>query len=72
MGDHYVLGFAPALRFPQTQILCRLYKSSLDETINRGPSVYMYAERSPMRVKDPVVHVRVWWIMEKPKPPSMN
>ena len=26
MGDPYVLGFAPALRFLQSQILCRLYK----------------------------------------------
>ena len=49
MGDHYVLGFAPALRFPRTQSLCRLYKSPSDETINQGPPVYMYAERSPMR-----------------------
>ena len=27
MGDCYVQGFAPALRFLQSQILCRLYKS---------------------------------------------
>ena len=37
MGDRYVLGFAPALRFLLSQILCRLYKSPSDETINRGP-----------------------------------
>ena len=39
----YVIGFAPALRFLQSQILCRLYKSPLDETINRGPLLYMHA-----------------------------
>ena len=27
-------------------------------------SVYTYAKRSHMHVKDPVVHVRVWWTME--------
>ena len=37
MGDCYVPGFAPALRFLQCQILCRLYKSPSDETINWGP-----------------------------------
>ena len=36
MGDHYVPGFAPALRFLWNQSLCRLYKSPLDETINWG------------------------------------
>ena len=30
-GDRYVLGFAPALRFLRSQILCRLYKSPLGE-----------------------------------------
>ena len=37
MGDCYVLGFVPALRFCQSKRLCRLYKSPLDETINWGP-----------------------------------
>jgi len=35
--DYLWLGFAPALRFLRSQILCRLYKSPSDETINRGP-----------------------------------
>ena len=59
MGDRYVLGFAPALGFLRSQILCRLYKSPSDETINRGPSrAYMricMQKRSDMHVKDPVV-----------------
>ena len=37
MGDRYVLGFVPALRFLRSQILCRLHKSPMDETINQGP-----------------------------------
>ena len=35
--SYYVLGFAPALRFLQRQVWCRLYKSPLDEIINQGP-----------------------------------
>ena len=42
MGDRYVLGFAPALIFLRSQILCRLYESPSGETINRGPP-YVYA-----------------------------
>ena len=34
MGDRYVLGCAPALGFLRSSFLCRLYKSSSDETIN--------------------------------------
>ena len=30
-GDRYVLGFAPALRFLQSQTLCRLYNSPSNE-----------------------------------------
>ena len=60
MGDRYVPGFAPDLRFLRSQILCRLfYKSSLDETVNRGPCVHTRVKRSHMHVKDPVAHVRV-------------
>ena len=40
--DRYVIGFAPALTFLRSQILCRLYKSPSDETVNRGPP-YVYA-----------------------------
>ena len=35
-GDRYVLGFAPALRFLRSQILCRLYKIPPGETIKQG------------------------------------
>ena len=35
MGDRYELGFAPALRFLRSQILCRPYKSPSDESTNR-------------------------------------
>ena len=52
------------LTFLHSQILCRLYKSLSDETINRGPPcVYTHAKRPHTHVKDPVVH----WIMETPK-----
>ena len=72
MGDHYVLSFAPALRLPWSQILCRINKHHSDETINGGtPCVYcvyacndVYKKRSHRHVKDPVVHVRVQWIMK--------
>ena len=39
------------------------------ETVNRGsPCVYVTrAKRSHAHVKDPVVHGRVWWVMETPK-----
>ena len=36
--DRYALGFASALRFLRSQILCRLYESPLDEAINGGHS----------------------------------
>ena len=36
-GDCNLLGFVPALRFLRSQILCKLYKSPSDETINGGP-----------------------------------
>ena len=39
MGDRFLLSFAPALRSPRSQILCRLYKRPSDETMNRGPPV---------------------------------
>ena len=43
MGNCYVLGFAHALRFLQSQILCRLNKSPSDGTINQGPlCVYVF------------------------------
>ena len=63
-GYRYVLGFAPALRFLRSQILCRLYESPSEEIINRGPRVYTCAKRSHTHVKDPVVHVTVRWTME--------
>ena len=78
MGDCYVLGFAPALRFLQSnsmqnQILYRLYKHPSDDTINWGPMCivkhrgHTHAKRSCTHVKDPGVHVKVQWIMETPK-----
>ena len=68
MGDRYELGFAPALRFLRSRILCGLYKSPLDETISRGPPrVHTQVKRSHAHVKAPVVHVRVRRITETPK-----
>ena len=32
--------------------------------------VYMYSKRLHIHAKDPVVHVRVWWIMETLKHPA--
>ena len=68
MGDRYALGFASALRFLQHQILCRLYKSHPDETVNQGPPC-VYAKRSHVctRAKDPVVTVRVQWTVAATK-----
>ena len=70
MGDRYVvLGFAPALRFLWSQIMCRLYKGPTDEIINLGPPrVQAQAKRSHRHVKDNVVRVSVRWIMETPNP----
>ena len=42
VGGHYMLGFAPALRFLRSQILCRLYKNHSDEAISRG-HLHVYA-----------------------------
>ena len=62
-----MLGFVPALRFPRSQVQCRLYKSPSDETINRGtPCTHAHThtrtqthtERSHTYVNDPVVHDR--------------
>ena len=36
------------------------------------PHVYKHTKRSHTHIKDPVPHVRVWWIMETPKQPSMH
>ena len=74
MDDHYVLAICSRPeRFLLSQILYRLYKSPSDETINRcPPCVYMHAKRSHTQVNDPVVHVRVRWITETPKQPSMH
>ena len=47
------------------QNLCRLY-TSLDETENARLSscVYTHTKRQRTHIKDPVVHVRVQWVME--------
>ena len=68
MGDCCVVGFVLAVRFLWSQILCRLYKSPSDVTINCGPPcVYARKKSHYMHVKDPEVHVRVLWFMETPK-----
>ena len=64
MDDRYVLGFAPALRFLRSQIMCRLYKSPSDETISRGSRVYTHAKRLHTHHEDPLVHFRVRWTMK--------
>ena len=69
---HYVLGFALTLRFVWSQ-LCSLYKGPLDETINQGPPCeYACKHIIYTHIKDPVVHVRIWWTMETTREPSMH
>ena len=60
-GDHSVIaGFAPALGFLQSQILCRVHKSPSDETISRcTPGVRMHNDHNYTNVKDPVVRIRI-------------
>ena len=69
--DRYMVGVAPALRFLWSQVLCRLYKSLSDNTVNPSPSC-VYTCKKITYAKDPVVHVRVWWIMETSKLHSMH
>ena len=66
MGDCYVTGFAPAMKFLRNQILCSPTKLPSDETINRNPPCAHACteERSRTRVQDPVVYVRVRWAMQ--------
>ena len=55
------------------QILCNLYKTALDEAIYiYTQGLPAHAKRSHAQVKDPVVHVKVRWIMETPIWPSMH
>ena len=55
------LGFALTVRCLWSQ-LCSLYKGPLDETINQGPPCeYACKKIVYTHIKDPVVHVRVWW-----------
>ena len=46
MGDRYVLGFAPAPGFPQSQILCKIYKGPSDETSPSCVYICTHAKRS--------------------------
>ena len=66
MGDHYMLYFAPALRLLRSQIVCRPYNCKVFRLrlYTEAPRVNTHAKRSHKHVKDPVVHVRVRWIME--------
>ena len=52
IDDRYLLGFASVLRFFHRQILCRLYKSYSDASINWGPLYVYTCKRSLMHVKD--------------------
>ena len=71
MGVRYVPGFAPAVRFLRSQILCGLFQNSFSmRFINQGPRLppvythYTHAERPHMHVKEPaVVYVWVRWNM---------
>ena len=62
----------PQLVFPESEPAQNLYptKSFGWNYKPRSPDVYMHGSRSYMHVKDPVVHVRVRWIMETLKIPA--
>ena len=47
MGDRYVLGFAPAPGFPQSQILCKIYKGPSDETSPSCVYIYVHMQKDP-------------------------
>ena len=65
MGDCYVLGFAPALRFLQSNFVQTTKVLLLRQKKSRSPvCLYTHAKRSHMQVKDPLVHVSIRWIME--------
>ena len=67
MGDHFMLGFP--CEYPRGLILCRLCSTqkSCGWDCKLRSDVLMLAKRSGTHVKDPVVHVRVHWIMGKLK-----
>ena len=46
--------------------LCR-YRQPWMRLWTEVPHVYTHAKRPHTHVKDSVIHVRVWWIMESPK-----
>ena len=69
MDDHIVLSFAH--EFPWSPILCRpcIPQKSFGCSHNSG-SWYIHAQRSHLHIKDPAIHVRVWWIMETVEHPA--
>lgn len=62
----------PQLVFPESEPAQNLYptKSFGWNYKPRSPDVYMHGSRSYMHVKDPVVHVRVQWIMKTLQQPA--
>ena len=48
-GGHYMLSFVPTPRSLKCQILCRLYKSPLDGTINQGSPVCIHVQTDHIR-----------------------
>ena len=59
--------FAPTIgNFPGVKTLCRLYFShkSFGWDCWLRSHVYKHANQSHVHIKDPVVLVRVWWVME--------
>ena len=74
IGDHYVLPrLAPALKFLHSQILCRLYKTSFGwDYKSRSPVCVRMQNDHITCVKDPVVKVRVPWILETLNYTSMH
>ena len=64
-GGEYVLGFASALNFRRSQMFCRLCKSTSDETENEIPRMYTQGKDKTLPLKNPAVHLRVWWILKK-------
>ena len=71
MGDRYVLVSAAAPRFLRISNSLQIQpqnktKNPLHEIMMRY-AMCVYLRDRPTRVKEPVVHVRLWWIMEIPK-----
>ena len=74
MGDRFLRGFARRLwaSFPEVKSPCRhcIPQKSFGSDNKLRSRVCTHAKRSHMHIKDPVVHVRVRWIIQTFKRPA--